>query len=179
MSQAQEFERVSHNNASYQNEGVMKLRLDTGRILDDIESFLRGGVYVDVKQDGQFKKVFEPRGIPKMNASGVQSLMSLLTPWFSPHTVQGNFNQDQFESFILEIDITISELLITNLANWEVNIKDYNQICNMIMMTAQPFFSRLINDGERNSYASTVSVSENNTLKENGGFGLGSLLGRN
>jgi len=178
MNQNQNFERVSHNNAAYQNEGVMRLRIDTRSILDDIESFLRGGIFVSVKEDGKVKEIFEARGVPKMNPAGVQSMMSLLSPWFSPHTVQGNYNHEQYEDFILELDLILSEVLMVNINNWEVDIKDYNQICNMIIMTAQPFFSRLINDGERNSYASTVSVSESNTLQQQNAFKFPNL-GRN
>mgnify|MGYP006301418717 CR=1 FL=1 len=112
-----------------------------------------------------------------MNEEGIQSLMSLLTPWFSPHTVQGNFTPDQYDDYIFELDISISTILAENMPDWEVKDRDYNQICQMIVQLAMPFFSRTINDGERGSYANTMHVSESNTLQEKSGFKL-PLIGR-
>lgn len=162
----------SLNNQYFLNEGVMKLRLDTQKVLADIESFLRGGLYVPIKRDGQIVYEFEQRGKPKMNAAGVQSVMSILTPWISPHTVQGNLTEQELDDYIFELDSVVSTMIMLNLPDWEISIDDYEQICDMIIMTCIPFFSRTKDDGERNSYANTVKVAESQTQQVGGGFSL-------
>lgn len=162
----------SMNNQYFLNEGVMKLRLDTHSVLNDIESFLRGGIFVPKKKDGQITYEFEQRGKAKMNEAGVQSVMSILTPWISPHTVQGNLTEDELDAYIFEMDSVVSTMIMLNLPEWEVSIEDYDQICDMIIMTSIPFFSRTKDDGERNSYANTVKVAESQVQQTGGGFNL-------
>lgn len=162
----------SMNNQYFLNEGVMKLRLDTHSVLADIESFLRGGVFVPKKEDGQIVYRFEKRGKAKMNEAGVQSVMSILTPWISPHTVQGNLTEAELDAYIFEMDCVVSTMMMLNLPEWEISIEDYEQICDMIIMTSIPFFSRTKDDGERNSYANTVKVAESQTQQIGGGLNL-------
>ena len=59
-----------------------------------------------------------------------------------------------------------------NYDTWGIKDTDIGLIIDTFMQTIEPFMSRLIGDGERKSYSQTMKVSENNTIKENGGFNL-------
>lgn len=178
MSQEQQDRiRQGASNQQYITEGVMRLRLDTQGVISYIENSLRGGQFVPKKKDGNLYYEFDKYGKPMLNDEGVQSIMSLITPWFSPHTVQGNFTYEQYENYIYEIDVALADAIMINLVRWEIDIHAYDQICNLIIITAEAFFSRTINDGERHSYANTVHVSESNTVQQNQGWKI-PILGR-
>jgi hypothetical protein len=160
----------NQSNDGYTTAGVIQLRLDTAPMLDNIEAFLRGQrIRGYVQKDGAIVPIFQSIGQPKMNDEGIQSIMSRLTTEFNPHTVQGNFDKDDFFNFIYELDRSISCMVMTNRLRWGIKIEEYDAICDGIVHPAQAFFSRLIDNKERESYSTTMRTMESNRLEKNGG----------
>jgi hypothetical protein len=175
MDQEQSDSQQSFSNGESPSSGVIHLRLDTSGMLDQIEAFLRGTRLMGYQQgkDGSLKPLYMANGRAKLNDEGVQSVMSWLTLHLSPHTVQGNFKEDRYDEYIMEFEFDFRQMLMTNLHHWEVKIEDYNTITDGIMLTVQPFFSRLIDNKERESYNQTVKSQETHTVNndaKNRGF---------
>lgn len=173
MSEKEEarMEAFNQSNDGYSTASMVQFRLDTGPMLDGIEAFFRGQRITSWKEeDGAVKPVFSPIGKPKMNAEGVQSMMSWLTPLFSPHTVQGNKTEEEYVDYMVRLGFDLREMVMTNLHNWEIKIEDYNVICDMIMNTADMFFSRTIDNKERESYMQSLRTTERLSQDTGGGF---------
>jgi hypothetical protein len=174
--QQRDYHGSAMSNGEFTQAGVLQLRLDTQPMLDGINNFLRGRALVGYKQDaeGMFVPVFGDAGRPKANEVGIQSLMSWLTPLFSPHTVQGNFkDREELNLYLCYVQKGLAKYLMANREEWEVTRADYSGIIRMVMVTAEPFYSRLIGNKERESYGQTMRVHETNSFGEpqkRGGF---------
>lgn len=152
---------------------IIERRLDTERELDKIEAFLRGTKIVGYQEEGgKIIPVFATMGRQKANDEGIQSIMSWLTPHFSAMTVQGNFDRDGFDYFIFDFHTNFAAYLITNLENWQVSEDEYNGIVSLIVSIAIAFFSRLVDNKERESYSQTFKTVESNVMQKSGGMSL-------
>lgn len=154
------------SNANYTNSSVIEIRLETQGILDQIEAFLRGAQLVPHEKPGEglyMKKVMI--GDPKCSDTGVQSIMAFCQSIINPAVVQGNFNQDQYANFIYETNVSLVQNIVINTDKWGIEDEDIEVICDFIMSLVQPFMSRTIENGERESYETTLKTSENNTVQ--------------
>lgn len=163
----------NQSNDGFTTAGVIQLRLDTAPLLDNLEAYFRGTRIIGYKeQQGAMVAVFGTIGKPKLNEQGVQSLMSWLTPLLSPATVQGNFKTyDDLQGFLCRLEQDLYNYMMINLHKWQISIYEIDGICDMILNTAEPFFSRLLENKERESYSNTM-VSKENRTQEAGGFKL-------
>jgi len=158
-------------NQSFLDTNILSLRLDTQRLLSEIKTFLKGSYIervADANGNVELKEIIT--GSPLMNDDGVQSIINTLRLTFSPHTVQGNFTDDDFRSFIAEMDKNFSCNLMINLDRWDIDENDYDHIIDSIMSSAQMFVSRLIDNKERDSYAATMKSVESNTISDKKGL---------
>lgn len=156
---------------------VMTLRIDTKAVLEELEVFLKGKRTIFLP-DASGRSVIERTiifGKQMMNDEGIGAVMSFMNTQINSLTVQGNFDQKRYRDFILEFDLNLSSNIMTNLKNWGCNRYDYNQICDTIVGMAQTFFSRLIDNKERESYGVTSKTVENITQAQGRGglFGIG------
>lgn len=172
MKEEERGESWNMSNDGYTAAGVIQIRLDMGPELDQIEAFLRGRRIVGYEEgsNGALLPKIVNYGSPKMNEEGVQTLMSWLTGHFSPSTVQGNFDEDRYDDYIFELDVQTRVMIATNRAKWGIKIEDFISIGDFIMLKARPFFSRLINNKERESYAQTMRSVESNSVKSGAGL---------
>lgn len=173
----QSYNTVGGDNLGYNSSSALQLRLDTTRIIEDIEMFLSGSrriTYIDPETKDIFTKT-QRKGKPKANEQGVHAIMAILSSTINPSVVQGNFPADgsdyspMYEAYIYEFNEGIATTLMNNLNNWEIEQADYDVIIDFIMMMVIPFFTRLIKNKERESYEHTVRHTESNTVKEGGG----------
>jgi len=167
---------ITSTNYGYNLAGVMELRLDTRPILDQIEAFLRGKRLLGYRdgKDGFNEAVWGSIGKARANDEGIQSLLSWLEHSINSQTVQGNFSPEQYDDYICEFEIDLGEYIMINLHNWDININEIDGIINCIMKVTIPFFSRLIDNKERESYGQTMKSIESNTVekKKGGLFGM-------
>jgi hypothetical protein len=157
------------------NPGVIQIRLDTSQIMIDFADSLRGEqvvAFYDTKtRTTDYKRV--KVGERLVNEAGIQSLTMFLRKIVSSHGVQGNWTPVYFENFICESDKNLSVNIMVNREKWEIDLSDYNNICDSIIALVQQFASRLIDNKERESYGSTIRTSESVVQQPaKGGFNL-------
>lgn len=157
-------------NDAYQTNTIIQMRLDTSKLLGDIEAFLRGTRVIGYsEQNGVVEPVFSENGKPRMNDKGIQDTMSWLAMMLNPQTVQGNKKTDEYAEFMSNLHADLAEDLMNNLDEYNITLNDYNSILNKILSCADMFFSRTIDNLERDSYTATMRTVERNQ-QENGGL---------
>ena len=159
----------------YIDASMLRIRLDTEQLLDQIESFLRGGrLVVETREDGTIYTKEIKYGVAKANQLGIQSILAWLQLTITPHAVQGNFPVDKhgysrnYENFIYEYQVRLGDAIILNCYDWGIKDEEIEGMIDGIMLLVQPFFSRLIGNEERKSYAETLRHIESNTNKLGG-----------
>jgi len=161
----------NQSNDGYTTAGVIQLRLDTAPLVDNIEAYLRGTRIIGYKEElGAMVPVFGTIGRPKLNEVGVQSVMSWIAPLMSPATVQGNFKTvDDLNNYLCRLEIDLYSYLMINIYDFALSEYDIDGLVDGIMNTCEPFFTRLLENKERESYSSTM-VSRESHARESGGF---------
>lgn len=161
----------NQSNDGFTTAGVIQLRLDTAPLLDNIEAYLRGTRVIGYEErNGAMVAVYGTIGKPKLNEIGVQSVMSWLTPLLSPATVQGNFKTyDDLQNYLCRLEIDLYCYLMINNNTFALSLYEIDGITDMIMNTCEPFFSRLLENKERESYAATM-ISREQRSSETGGL---------
>lgn len=172
-------EQVMTQNNDYQAATIIQMRLDTSKILADIEAFLRGTRVMGYSKDetGNVVPVFHEYGRPRMNDKGVQDMMGWFALLINPQTVQGNKTRDEFYDYTADMHADIAQMLMTNLHDYDISENDYESICDKIMHFADMFFSRTIDNKERDSYAQTLKSIERHGEERGGLAGLNPFRG--
>ena len=155
---------------------VLKIRLENDYVLERVRIFLTGEIST-VVYDDKGKPFINVRKIAerKCNDEGIQWILNYVENIINPSTVQGNFTFQQYENYIAESHDGLILNLMTNLDNWGINEDNYEAIIDTIMNLIQPFISRLVDNKERESYISTMSIKESNTIEQTP---KGSLFGK-
>jgi len=158
---------MSQSNHDFTNTTALQIRLETQNLIDQIECFLRGmepNTYWDDKSS-TWQTRFKDMGCKRANNRGIHSLLSICRAIINPQVVQGNYTKDTYIDYIAEKRIQISEACFINKYEWELQ-SDYDiaEITNFIMDMVEPFFSRTIDNKERESYAQTIQTRETNTI---------------
>lgn len=152
---------------------ALTARLDTRPLLDDIELWLRGSIIRNIQdKDG---KIFQEKvvfGVQKANDEGIQSILSLVSGVINSHFVQGNWSEERYVSFISEFHQSLRRNIWINLYNWEIKEDNYPVIVQHIILSAQGFASRLINNKERESYGTTFRTIESPQTNKKEPFSL-------
>jgi len=160
-----------------QNEfNILKMRLDTQPLLDQIEYFMRGARWtIGQSPNGEIKTRKVVMGVPKANDLGIQSILNWLTSTINPQTVQGNFPVDKhgysqmYENYIFEFQVNLGMYIVLHCYEWRIDDDEIEGIIDFIMNLVKPFMSRLIGNQERKSYAKTMESKETHML---GGKGI-------
>ena len=164
--------------ASYK---TVEIRLNTNKLLEKIEIFLRGGKTVYLyNENKELQTEYVQTGKQKCNDLGVQTLHNRISGTINAQTVQGNFmlnpktqESDQYHNYIEEYNKELATLVILNLYDWDMREADAEGVINFIMLLIIPFMTRLIDNKERESYGQTMrSVETNNTQTPNKMFGF-------
>jgi hypothetical protein len=145
---------------------IIRMRLDTQPLLDQIELFLRGSRFTITEENGKMKSNQITLGVSKANSTGIQSMLNWLSATINPHVVQGNFPVDtkgysqMYEQYIYEFQINLGNYLVLNLYKFEMNEDEVEGTIDFIMNLTVPFMSRLIGNQERKSYGKTMESKE-------------------
>lgn len=152
----------------YQQLTALQIRLDTTKILEDIELYLRGerSILQRNEKSGKIKATKVKTGEKKTNDLGVQSIMSFVTAIINPQAVQGNIDEELYENFIYETHINLTTNIVVNCYNWKISDEDIDPIVDFIMSIVQLFVSRTINNKERDSYGESMRYIDSSSQKE-------------
>jgi len=178
----QSYNQQTSYNAVAGMASALQIRLDTSKLLEDIEMYLKASQII-VKKDEVSGKIFTAQvllGTPKANAAGIQSILNCVSTVINPQVVQGNFPSEakgvcnMFDNYIEELNINIASNLVSNSYEYGMKESDVEEVCDFIMMLCIPFMTRLIDNKERDSYAATIKTNESNVVKnqDTGGFRL-------
>lgn len=155
-----------------QSPEVMRLRLDPNEALNNFKAFLLGKeiIYIATNKNKEgYIKIEEDIGESKMNNEGINDIMSWLKNAVSASTVQGNFPVDNFghspmyseHMFYLHKDFGLH--LMKKRIDFSLSDNEYKGIVDKYMVIVRPFYTRLIGNEERKSYAETVKSIESAT----------------
>jgi len=155
--------------------GALQIRLETNASKRRIEFFLRGKRETEERNEqGDLVPVIIQYGLAKANDEGVHSILAFLESFFNNQVVQGNLPSDRlgrsrtYDNYIEEIHLRLNDLMILNKYNWEINDSDYDGIISQIMILAQGYLSRLIDNKERDSYSTSLQSNESKLVKNEG-----------
>jgi len=152
----------------------MRQRIDPSQILSNIEVFLKGKQIIQTfNEDTQKFEVIERHiSEPLMNDAGIHVFMSKIQLLINSHTVQGFWkDRADYDNFVSmtrkEIANAVYDLAIV------ANIKDeHNEIItDHIMSIVKPFFTRLYDNTERQSYG-TVRITQNESVQQRKGWSI-------
>lgn len=162
------------DNAGYTQANVLQIRLNTDPILERIERYLSGLERRTIynKETGDYQTQIVQLSAPRLNQEGVNNIMGWLEGSINPQTVQGNFDEEQFYNYKSDFRADLAEMLYLNADAWQLKKNDYSNVINFIMKLVEPFFTRLIDNKERDSYAATIQHRESSTVAQGGGFNL-------
>lgn len=135
----------------------MMMRVDTDPVLKKIEQNLKG-VTTDYETDAQGNVVAVNRmtGRAKCNQEGVQSVLLWESIMIGPHTVQGNVDKDDFDIFLMHHNTDFLTQSMISLHEWNMNLADYHLVTGAVNNASHMFFSRAVDNKERESYAAVM-----------------------
>ena len=82
----------SYNNLGFQAAGALQIRLDTDKVKQSFEVYLRGKNVETVQDDqGRFVQVETKYGEPLVNSVGIQAVMGWMDLVINAQVIQGNF----------------------------------------------------------------------------------------
>jgi len=160
----QDLDSYGSDNRGYNDFSVLKIRLDTSTLIKEIDMYLRGTQERVEMVDGEprFQQVKISK--PKANETGIHSIMAWLRSTLNSQVVQGNFeNFDRLDNYLYNYRMDLAEFLMNNRHNWDIDLQDFEGLIDMILIQMRPFMSRLVGDGERKSYASTIHHKESSS----------------
>jgi len=164
-SQVQEMSaNITTSHESVMNASALQIRLDTSKILEDFEQFLRGE-YITLSTDYKTQQIIRRRikvGRPKANDLGVQSLLNYLSLIINAQTVQGNFTEEYYIDYLIKVHVDLISAVVENSHLWDIRTEDFNIIVDSMMNMIEPFMSRLLFNKERDSYG--MQTRDSNTI---------------
>lgn len=165
------------NNQGYQAGTALQIRLDTSKILQQVEAYLKGErtVLVDTDGNGHLDTQTVWKGEALMNSKGVQSTMMYLQLIFNPQVVAGNFSDTkgktgymQYAEYLCRARMDFADYLMKNLKQFEIKEDNFAGIISSIFRTLEPFMTRLLYNEERKSYAATMRMVESSQTNTKG-----------
>ena len=161
---------LSSSNEAFVNASIIQLRLNTESLLRDIELYLNGS-YEATRVDDKGIAYTEIINVsaPQANQIGIYSIMSWLRSTINSQVVQGNIeNFDNLYTEVADFRMDLTQNMMINIYDWEINEYAFEGIVDRIMKTIKPFLSRLVKNEERLSYAKTLSHSEKSEAVRSG-----------
>jgi len=168
------------NNQAFISESALRLRLDTSDTIRNIEMHLRGffeELYQDEKGLIKRKKIIT--GKPLMNDEGIQWVMNFVNNLYNRHLAMGNFatdrhgRSDMYDFYIECLRKELSIHLIIKIYDYNIKEDDFGGVISTIMSFLKVFFTRAIDNKEREGLSLTSKVIENNqSIQPNKKFGI-------
>jgi hypothetical protein len=152
------------DNGSYNEASVIEKRLNTSEVLEKIQIYISGCVTIfETDEKGKLKKITKPMGKAKCNDEGLQAILGFVTSVVNSQVVQGNYEIEQYKYHCFYMRNELTKQIVINMKDWAIISKDAESIIDFIMNLIEPFMSRLVDNKERDSYASSLRVSESAT----------------
>jgi len=167
------------SNSEFTTPSIISIRLDTDKVILQLETYLKGTEIVsDLDDEGN--KVYKELTMapPKANKKGIYDIMAFIKSKVNAQVVQGYFaadgrgNSEMYKQYMDDVHESLMHMILLNAQHWDIKDDDIGSIIDTILHLIRPFMTRLIGDKERGSYAQTLRTTESNTVQEKGGFSL-------
>lgn len=167
MSEAKDY-MTNTQQAYFNQESFMGIRLNTERVINKIELFLssKRQAFRKNEKTGAYEEYAVTFGKPLANDEGINSILKLVEMTINEHTVQGNFTTQQYEDYLFYCRIEITKAIVTNGQDWEIVGSKLNMIIDNIMRFIEPVMTRLIDNKERDSYTRGIVQSKEVVVHE-------------
>ena len=164
MAEDQSVERNSYNVMDNQqvHPTFIDLRLNTHRLMNDIEVFLSGKRLV-LQEDtaGNLIETYSVRGKNLANETGITGILNILRiSMLNEQIVQGNIKQDDYYSLIVNVRKELTEAIVVNCYEWDIADNNLNLIIDTLVRFFRLFISRTIDNKERESYSPQFQTRE-------------------
>jgi len=160
-----------------QNEhmNLIESRTNPHKILEKVRSYLEGTREVVVYTSGSPKWETVQSGKPKANADGVNFIMQELDLRINPHTIMGNFTEEEYQDHICSARKELTSALVVLCYEFGIDDMMLRPMVDAIMGLVEPVMSRLKYDRERTglNQIGTARYIYNNK-GDSGGTGEGS-----
>lgn len=158
---------------------ILRVRLDTNPVLNDIKEFLTGKRYFIVtNEQGEQEVRIEHLSEALCNEIGVSDIMRDLKMLIQPHLAMGNYSWEYYIYNVAQFEGDFAAQVIANKYRWQINDFEKDQIIITILQLVRAYFSRTINDKERihistGQFQVRENVIQSNTPQvQNKRFGL-------
>jgi hypothetical protein len=150
-----------YNSEDKQVPTIVQLRLSVTEILQTIEYFLRGYRFVTKRDEaGNIVEIPEQFGKPKANEEGIQNILLRITSIINPAVVQSNFDVDDLDTYLSNVEISIGRMIMVNCYEWQISDKQQDIIVDFIMDFVEPFMRRTIDNQERILLGASTKIVE-------------------
>lgn len=133
------------------NESFQKWRVDTADILEELKHKLKG----EIKNDSEkWIKV----GIPLLNNTGVESIVSFISFYLNRVVILSNFDQEDIAFLIYGLSTDLRAEILVNIDYWEI---DSPQILKRVIMDfILAAIHRAKDGGERDAFGKIMRTIE-------------------
>lgn len=141
------------NNDNWDQYNMLQIRLDTERVIREIEAYLKGERLITIGiKDGEIHQQLQKIGEPRANEIGIQEILSDLKSIMNAQTVQGNFDSWKEEDYLFNLRMYFTEKYVTHCYDYGIKDSDISPLISKMMNLLIPFISRLLENQERPSY---------------------------
>lgn len=175
MNEADNLQESSYNVYSRNSgfDSALQIRLDTVKIIENIEIYLRGlEIRFETDKEGNIKETQKQVGKSLLNADGVRSLLNWIQLTINSQVAQGNWIIDKgktssyYDQYVGNFREDLCKMIIIKSDDWEIMDEDIEGTIDCIMFIVEPFMSRLLDNKERESYQQTIKSIESNTIRD-------------
>lgn len=152
--QKDEYNASMFSNQNTMNPTFIQLRLDTTKLLNDVEMFLSGKQQVVHRdEEGNDYIDYTVLGEPLANRNGVTCLLNIMRlSMMNEHVVQGNLSYEEVNTVCINARKELAEDVVKNCYNWGIADHHLNTVVDSIIRFFRLFISRTKDNEERKSY---------------------------
>lgn len=151
------YSKTISTNAPFIEPNVLNLRLETGELIEKLQTFLSGKKTVYVQQAGQLLSHDVNFGGAIANEEGTHALTNWTGLQINPSVVQGYMKEDgQYFYYLERSRKNLAKMLLVNSPRWGIRRENRPLITNSIMNMIELFVSRTLDNTERASYTNNL-----------------------
>lgn len=154
---------------------VLKIRLDTQPLLQQLDLFLRGKAPKTTLIQGEYVTQLVDMGKPIVNKKGRQIVLLWATNLINPTTIQGNKpTVEEFNQFIADLYEEFADDVFLNAEEWDIEDNHLNLVVGNVMAMVEMALSRTIENQERKLFG-LIKESLSRNKSTSNGFRIGGL----
>ena len=168
---------VSSNFAGEGEETLIHYQLETDKILERIEHFLKGDQVTVDATGNVFYKTPKDEKIRNFNEYGVAELMRIISMYVTKETFLSNYTEDRINEIIGDLGDAMANFIYCNYEQMGMNTKfkesKYIMIVLNILHTIESCYRRALGGNEQENIRTRAIVTQNTSPGMMPGMGMG------